>query len=370
MSPVSMNMNSASSMELIAKARKGIANAFERLRANGFKGSSKLERMPDVDTFVPTTATTEIEKHVDRLNNGTLRISKSQNPLTNEQTDVWNYTAVGTGIPRISAGQYDKNGNLIENISCSAEEPKIIANMKNRTIGEELDRTDAIKQYRYNDTNQCVGETSMEVVNSSNGSYAVKRNIERYPDSGRPKIEEEWIDNFGHNKVEYAENGNKLSEIEERHLNTNYPSKTTKQFNKETGKLEKCNVEDRRLNQCGEALTEKAECEFNPKTGKMTKRSSTYLSGEKGVELPKTLEEFNSDGSYKKVTVWNLKQKEPAFTYEFNYETNRTILTYNDQGKKSIIEYPEIVFRDILGQKETFKNEVGLIDISILDKLK
>ena len=370
MSPVLMNMNSASNMELIARARRGIANAFERLRANGFSGSSKLERIPDADAFVPASATTEIEKRVEKLNNGTLRINKSQNPITDEQTAVWNYTAEGTGIPRISAGQYDKNGNLIENISCSAEEADVIASVKNKTIGEEFDRADAIKQYRYNDANQCVGETSMEVIKSSDGSYAVKRSIERFPDSGRPKIEEEWVGNFEHSQVEYAENGNRLLEVAERHLNTNYPSKTIKQFDKETGKLVKCNVEDRRLNQCGRDLAEKAECEFDPKTGKMIKRSSTYLSGEKGVELPKTLEEFNSDGSYKRVTVWNLKQKEPAFTYEFNYETNKTILTYNNQCKKSTIEYDGIRFRDILEQKEVFRNEVGQIDISILDRLK
>lgn len=107
--------------------------------------------------------------------NGTLRINKSQNPITDEQTAVWNYTAEGTGIPRISAGQYDKNGNLIENISCSAEDAKVIASVKNKTIGEEFDRADAIKQYRYNDANQCVGETSMEVIKSSDGSYAVKK---------------------------------------------------------------------------------------------------------------------------------------------------------------------------------------------------
>lgn len=35
---------------------------------------------------------------------------------------------------------------------------KALLNIKNRTIGEELDRTDVIKQYRYNDANQCVGE--------------------------------------------------------------------------------------------------------------------------------------------------------------------------------------------------------------------
>ena len=370
MSLVSMNMNSASNMELIARARKGIANAFERLRANGFNGSSKLERIPEADAFVPAAATTGVEKHAEEISKGTLRINKSQNPRTGEQTDVWNYTAEGTGIPKISAGQYDKNGNLIESISCSAEEADVIASVKNKTIGEELDRTDAIKQYRYNEANQRVGETSMEVVKSSDGSYAVKRSIERYPDSGRPKIEEEWVGNFGHSQVEYAENGNRLSKIEERHLNTNYPSKTTELFDKESGKLVKRSVEDRRLNQYGKDLTEKAECEFNPKTGKMTKRSSTYLSGEKGVELPKTLEEFNSDGSYKKVTVWNLMQKEPRFTYEFNYETNKTILTYNDQGKKSTIEYSGIIFRDILEQQESLKKEVGQIDISILGRLK
>ena len=369
MSLVSMNMNSASNMELIARARKGIANAFERLRANGFNGSSKLERIPEADTFVPATATTEVEKRVEKMN-GTLRINKSQNPITDEQTAVWNYTAEGTGIPRISAGQYDKNGNLIENISCSAEDAKVIASVKNKTIGEEFDRADAIKQYRYNDANQCVGEASMEVIKSSDGSYAVKKSIERYPDSGRPKIEEEWVGNFGHSQVEYAENGNRLSKIEELHLNTNYPSKTTELFDKESGKLVKRSVEDRRLNQCGKDLTEKAECEFDLKTGKMTKRSSTYLSSDRGVEHPKTLEEFNSDGSYKKVTVWSLMQKEPAFTYEFNYETNKTILTYNNQGKKSTIEYSGIILKDILAQKEAFKKEVGQIDISILDRLK
>ena len=370
MSPVSMNMNSASNMELIARARKGIANAFERLRANGFNGSSKLERIPEADAFVPAAATTGVEKHAEEISNGTLRINKSQNPRTGEQTDVWNYTANDTGIPRISAGQYDKNGNLIENISCSAEEADVIASVKNKTIGEELDRTDAIKQYRYNDANQRVGETSMEVVKSSDGSYAVKRSIERYPDSGRPKIEEEWVGNFGHSQVEYAENGNRLSKIEERHLNTNYPSKTTELFDKESGKLVKRSVEDRRLNQCGKDLTEKAECEFDSKTGRMTKRSSTYLSSDKGVELPKTLEEFNSDGSYKKVTVWNLMQKEPRCTYEFNYETNKTILTYNNQGKKGTVEYSGIIFRDILEQQESLKKGVGQIDISILGRLK
>ena len=202
MSPVSMNMNSASSMELITRAKRGISNAFERLRANGFKGSSKLERMPDVDTFAPASVTTDVEKYAEGLNNGTLRINKSKSPVTNEQTAVWNYTANGTGIPRISAGQYDKNGNLIENISCSAEEPEVIASIKNRTIGEELDRTDTLKQYRYNDTNQCIGETSMEVGKFSDKTYVVKKNIERYPDSGRTKIEEEWIDNLAHSKVE------------------------------------------------------------------------------------------------------------------------------------------------------------------------
>ena len=153
-------------------------------------------------------------------------------------------------------------------------------------------------------------------------------------------------------------------------MGTDYPSKTIELYDKESGKLVKRSIENKYLKQCGKDLTEKAECEFDPKTGKIIKRSSTYLSSDKGVELPKTLEEFNSDGSYKRVTVWNLMQKEPTYTYEFNYEANKTILTYNNQGKKSTIEYSGIVLRDILEQKEAFKNEVGQIDISILDRLK
>ena len=86
--------------------------------------------------------------------------------------------------------------------------------------------------------------------------------------------------------------------------------------------------------------------------------------------MPKTLEEFNSDGTYKKITVWDVMQKEPVQTYEFNHETNQTIITYNNQGKTSTIEYSGIIFGDILKQKEAFRSEVGMIDISILEKLK